>query len=121
MTDSCIFEYPHLCIFSDPGHLTDWQDNLGTMPYVTTAQCLLYLVMKRGWSAARIESYEKERGYQLHLDKHIHNVKLKKLEGITCIRGACTRQTSQSDTPYDVWLLVSPNGDINTAGCQCTG
>ncbi|KAK4316367.1 hypothetical protein Pmani_012496 [Petrolisthes manimaculis] len=77
--------------------------------------------MRKGWSANRIQAYEMERGYQLHVDKHIHHVKLNKLEGFTCINAACTRQTSQNDTPYEVWLLVLANGDIHTAGCQCIG
>lgn len=108
-------------VIPDPRTITGWEENLRTIPYVTVAHCLLYLVMRRGWSANRIQAYEKERGYQLHVDKHIHHVKLKKLEGVTCIKASCTRQTSQNDTPYEVWLLVSANGDIHTAGCQYTG
>lgn len=108
-------------IFPDPNSLKDWEENLRNMPYITSAHCLLYLLTKRGWSSNRIQSLEKERGYQLHVDKHIHHVKLKTLEGVTCIKAACTRQTSQNEAPYNVWLLASADGDIHTAGCQCTG
>lgn len=104
-----------------PSSLTGW-DNLRAIPYITSAHCMMYLVIKRGWSASRIASYEKERGYLLYMEKHIHNVRLKQLDyGISCIRASCTRQTRQNEQPYDVWLFVASNGDIQTAGCQCIG
>ena len=109
-------------VFPDYRTLSNWEENLNNIPYLTTAHCLMYLVMKREWSPNRVLHYEKENGYQLYLNKHIQNVKMKKLQfGVTCIKAICIRQTKQNEAPYDVWMLVSSNGDINTAGCQCTG
>jgi len=108
-------------VFPQPSRLTGWEEDLRALPYITSAHCLMYLVMK-GWSANRIASYEKERGYLLYLEQHIHSVKIKSLDyDICCIKSLCTRQTRLNEPPYDVWLFASSNGDIKTAGCQCIG
>lgn len=109
-------------LFPDPRTMTEWQADLSTIPYITRAHGLMYLVLKQGWSPERIQMYEKECGYQLYCERHIQQVKVKKLEfDVSCIKGTCVRQTNQNETPYQVWLLVSSNGDIHTAGCQCIG
>ena len=106
-----------------PSSLTGWDNDLRTIPYITSAHCMMYLMIKKGWSASRIASYEKEQGYLLYMEKHIQNVRLRRLDfgDIFCIRASCTRQTRQNEQPYDVWLFVASNGDIQTAGCQCIG
>lgn len=107
-------------VFPDSMTLSVWEESLDSIPYITTAHCLMYLVMKKGWSSQWTLYYEKENGYQLYLNKHVQNLKLKKLEyDTTCIKTTCIRQTRQSEAPYNVWMFVSANGEINTAGCQC--
>ncbi|KAK3889030.1 hypothetical protein Pcinc_006906 [Petrolisthes cinctipes] len=75
-----------------------------------------------GWSTNRITGYEKERGYQMFLNKHIWKVLVKHVDhGRTFVKGSCTRQTAQTESPYKVWGLLSSGGTIEAAGCQCTG
>ena len=108
--------------FPDPYTLTGWDTNLITLPPITSALCLKYLLSKMRWTAERAIAYEKERGYQLFLDKHVTDVILKHVQHqMIFVRGTCTRQTSQSEKPYQVWLLLSASGSIETAGCQCIG
>ena len=103
-------------MFPDPRSLTGWDENLRTIPNITNAHCLLYLMLKSGWSANRVGALEKERGYQLFLEKHIHNVRMKKMHyDISCIRASCIRQTCQNEAPYDIWLFVSSSGNINSS------
>lgn len=106
----------------DPRTLTEWEEDLQTIPYITHAHGLMYLLLKQGWAADRVQVYEKECGYKLYQERHIQNVKVKKLEfDVSCIRGTCVRQTNQNETPYQVWMFASSNGDIHAAGCQCIG
>ncbi|XP_050704746.1 uncharacterized protein LOC126990229 isoform X2 [Eriocheir sinensis] len=109
-------------LLPDPRTLTEWQEDLSTMPYITQAHVLMYLVLKQGWPAERIQAYEKECGYQLYQERHIQHVQVKKLDyDVSCIKGTCVRQTNQNETPYQVWMFASSNGDIHAAGCQCIG
>lgn len=108
--------------FPDPQSLTTWDTNLLTVPPLTSGYCLIYLLKKIGWSADRVADYEKERGYQMFMDKHIWKVQLKHVDHKrTYVKGSCIRQTAQSERPYEVWCLLSSRGTIEGAGCQCTG
>ena len=109
-------------VFPDPTTLTEWQEDLATIPCITKSNCYVYLLMNRGWSAQRIQAFEKESGYHLYWERHIQQVKLKKMDyNMTCIKARCTRQTNQNEAPYEVWMIASSNGDISTAGCECIG
>ena len=109
-------------LFPDPLAITSWDTDLTSLPSLTSAKCLVYLLSKKGWSSDRVISFEKDRGYQLFLENHIQDVKLREEDhNMTYVRALCTRQTAQSEKPYHVWLLLSSTGTIETAGCQCTG
>ncbi|KAK3861802.1 hypothetical protein Pcinc_001170 [Petrolisthes cinctipes] len=43
------------------------------------------------------------------------------IHGLLYIKSKCIRQTAQREAPYDVWILVTEEGSIETAGCQCIG
>ena len=109
-------------LFPDPLAITSWDTDLTSLPHLTSAKCLVYLLSKGGWSSERAISYEKERGYQLFLEGHIEKVELRQEDhNMTYVRALCRRQTAQSEKPYQVWLLVNNTGTIETAGCQCIG
>lgn len=111
-----------LVVFPDPHLLTGWSDTLANIPKITSAFCMLYLMSKKGWSAKRLENFEKERGYQLCNDKHINSVQIKPVnDEMMYIRAKCIRQTAQKESPYCVWLLATNGGNIEASGCQCTG
>ncbi|KAK3875201.1 hypothetical protein Pcinc_019900 [Petrolisthes cinctipes] len=58
----------------------------------------------------------------MFLNKHIWKVLVKHVDhGRTFVKGSCTRQTAQTESPYEVWGLLSSGGTIEAAGCQCTG
>ena len=112
----------NLLLFPDPLAITAWDTNLTSLPHLTSAKCMVYLLAKGGWSAERAISYERERGYQLFLEKHIEKVELKQEDhDMAYVRALCRRQTAQSEKPYQVWLLVTKTGTIEAAGCQCIG
>ena len=112
----------NLTLFQDPFALTSWDADLISLPHLISAKCLVYLLSKGGWSSERAISYEKERGYQLFMEKHIEKVELRQEDhNMTYVRALCRRQTTQSEKPYQLWLLLNNTGTIETAGCQCIG
>lgn len=108
-------------VFADPLMLTGWKDTLTYLPPIGSLQVLLYLMNKRAWTQERLNGLENERGYQLHKDNHIQNVKCKADGDFFYIKADCIRQTSLKETPYVVWLLATSRGSIESSGCQCTG
>ena len=60
-----IEQFPH------PNTFSGWDKDLRTLPPLTSAYCLVYLVAKKGWSPERISKYEKECGYSLFREGHI--------------------------------------------------
>lgn len=52
-------------VFPHPETLSDWHQDLDSIPHVTNAHCLMYLMLKQNWPSNRVQVYEKERGYQL--------------------------------------------------------
>lgn len=109
-------------IFPDPLTINSWQENLEAMPPVTTESCLFYLIFKMKWSQTRVTNWKKERGYKLHQENHIQSVRMTQtIHGLFYIKSKCIRQTAQREAPYDVWILVTEEGSIETAGCQCIG
>ena len=41
-------------VLPQPSCLTGWEENLRTIPYITHAHCMMYLMVKKGWSTNRI-------------------------------------------------------------------
>ncbi|XP_063859290.1 uncharacterized protein LOC135100387 isoform X2 [Scylla paramamosain] len=112
----------NVILFPDPRVITSWEKDLTSLPHLTSAKCLVYLLSKGGWSSERAISYEKERGYQLFMESHIDEVELNQEDhNMTYVWALCRRQTAQSEKPYQVWLLLNTTGTIETAGCQCIG
>lgn len=108
-------------IFPDPLSLSGWKERV-SMPPVSTDKAMLYLIFKMNWSQGRISNWKNERGYNLFQSNHIHEVLVKETENkFLYIKGKCTRQTSQQEVPYDVWILTAEEGTIACAGCQCIG
>lgn len=110
----------NLLLFPDPLAITAWDANLTSLPHLTSTKCLVYLLSKGGWSSEQAISYEKERGYQLFLEKHIEKVELRQEDhNMTYVRALCRRQTTQSENPYQVWLFgIWRSGPSFDFGCS---
>ena len=101
----------------------DWSDNLQCIPDVKWASFFVYMIDKCGWTTKQVESHEQTKGYALKVSNHIDKVKVHHLcdYELWYIRAECLRQTSQSEKPYILWVLIQNSGKIQSAGCQCTG
>ena len=100
-----------------------WSEDLTHLPDLDWPQIIVYLMENCGWTTQNIADYKNTRGYALKESNHIVEVKLHKLKDIDFlyVKATCDRQTSPSEKPYIVWMLVSDDCHIQSAGCQCTG
>ena len=100
-----------------------WCDDLKHVPDVEWPHVIVYLMDKCGWTPNQIATYKETRGFSLNNSGHIHKVQTHKIKDYEYfyIRADCTRQTSQSEKPYILWILIHSSCKIYSAGCQCTG
>jgi len=108
----------------DLNQLADWCDDLKMMPDIEWTHVIVYLMESCGWNAQQVTSYKDTRGFALKDSNHLDKVKLHRLHADhqhLYIKADCHRQTSLSEKPYTVWVLLSLTGQIRSAGCQCTG
>lgn len=106
----------------DSGDL-QWSENLAALPDFEWPNIVVYLMEKCGWSTEQLKHYQDTRGFALKESNHIDKVKVHRILNIDFmyVRAECARQTSLSEKPYFVWLLMKENGHIESGGCQCTG
>lgn len=109
-------------VFPDPYSVNTWEENLQGLPAVSIENCLCYLIFKMNWPSKRVNSLKGERGYSLYQENHIQSVMMTpEIHGLVYIKAKCVRQTAQREAPYEVWILVTQEGTIEAAGCQCIG
>ena len=99
---------------------TPWDANMRPLPMVSILDAFGYLSEKCGWDMARLKRFKDDRGYLLHQSGHVSNVKQNRHGSFSYVRGQCTPQTRLSAKPYDLWLLISEEGQIITGQCTCT-
>ena len=106
----------------DSGDLL-WSENLAALPDVEWPNLIVYLMEKCGWSTEQVKQYRDTRGFALKDSNHIGKVKVHEIlnTNFMYVKAECDRQTSLSEKPYIVWLLMKENGHIESGGCQCTG
>ena len=97
-----------------------WKADMRCLPRTSLVDIIEYLRTKCGWTNGRLRRYQDDRGYLLHQSGHVADMKLTALDGFTYVRGTCTPQTRLSGKPYDLWVLLTQDGEIVTGECTCT-
>ncbi|CAH1777005.1 unnamed protein product, partial [Owenia fusiformis] len=106
--------------FEDPEQIKNWNIDLKTVPDIELSHCFHYLHTVCGWNAGRLANYTKDNGFKLFKDRHISAVKVKSLSHEHMyVQAECVRQTSLSENPYKLFVLLEKSGIIKSAGCQC--
>ena len=101
----------------------EWSENLKTLPSVDWPPVVVYLMESCGWTPAQLLDYKQTRAFYLQDSRHVDRVKIHHIKHheYLYVKSDCARQTSTSEKPYTVWVLMKNNGQIHSAGCQCTG
>ena len=93
------------------------------MPDLEWPQVIVYLMGSCSWTSQQINSYKDSRAFALKDGNHIEKVQVHQINDheLFYVRAECQRQTSLSEKPYIVWVLLHSSGQVQSAGCQCTG
>ena len=103
---------------------TKWSDDLRSVPNFEWPHVVIYLMETCGWTSQQVANYKDTRAFFLHDNNHVDKLLRHTIEDFPdfCyVKAMCTRQTSFSEKPYKVWVLLKKDSTIQAAGCECTG
>ncbi|CAC5415858.1 unnamed protein product [Mytilus coruscus] len=107
-------------IIPDIFSISDWNNNLITLPTVEMGDIFVYLMTTCMWSNDRLKSYKNDNGYQLYMQRHVDNVVMRTLNtDHLYIKCSCTPETKQKEKPYTTWILMDNKASIKSGGCTC--
>ena len=58
--------------------------------------------------------HKNDNSYRLHINRHIKDVAIAPNDSRFCyVRGNCIPEERQTADPYDIWVLLHPDGTVN--------
>ncbi|CAG2217390.1 unnamed protein product [Mytilus edulis] len=97
-----------------------WSADLRFIPNIEIGDILVYMLYYCGWSSDKLITRTMVIN-ELFRANHIDSVKISPQFDGNCyyVGGTCIPETRQKESPYDVWILVRPSGEIVSGGCSC--
>ena len=102
-----------------PTALRTWEDNMSVWPSITYSKICSYFVESMAIDGKAMENLKASEAYQyLHSNK-VGCVLSYKHDGFVYLKANVEPSQSLSNSWHNAWVLLTEEGDVQTAGCTC--